>query len=134
MTSSSNNVRLDKWLWAARFFKTRSLAQQAVTGGKVHLEGQRVKAGHTLRVGARLQIRRGFEQFEVVVLALSETRGSASVAQTLYQETEASRQQREHEAELRKANAAAMPYSEGKPDKRQRRQLQQFRQHQSDHN
>lgn len=126
-------MRLDKWLWAARFFKTRSLAQQAVTGGKVHLDGQRVKAGHTLRAGARLQIRRGFEQFEVVVLALSETRGSASVAQTLYQETDASRQQREHEAELRKANAAAMPYSDGKPDKRQRRQLQQFRQHQSDH-
>lgn len=133
MKPEQSRTRLDKWLWAARFFKTRSLAQQAVTGGKVHLDGQRVKAGHLVRLGARLNIRRGFEQFEVVVTALSETRGSAQMAQQLYQESEQSQQQRLREAELRRANAAATPYSDGRPDKRQRRQLQQFRQHQHHH-
>ncbi|MBO0708230.1 MAG: RNA-binding protein [Candidatus Dormibacteraeota bacterium] len=126
MPSDSARVRIDKWLWAARFFKTRALASEAVDGGKVHLNGDRVKAAHAIKPGDRLEIRRGQEEFEVVVRALSEQRGPAPVAQELYQETEASAAKRQVLADQHRALAAAMPRFEGRPDKRSRRALAKF--------
>nr|MBP6749857.1 RNA-binding S4 domain-containing protein [Xanthomonadaceae bacterium] len=112
---------LDQWLWAARFFKTRSLAKQAIETGKVEVGGQRAKASRTVRVGDALRIARGDEIFEIEVSALSDRRGSAAVAQTLYAETEASKARRaETLATLRAARAGYQP-PETKPDKRARR-------------
>jgi ribosome-associated heat shock protein Hsp15 len=114
-------VRLDVWLWAARFFRTRSLAKQAVETGKVDVAGQRPKSSRAVRVGEALQISRGDEVFEVEVRGLSEMRGPAPVAQQLYAETEASLARR---AELRLQRAAAKngyQPPEHKPDKRARR-------------
>ncbi|MCC7634993.1 RNA-binding S4 domain-containing protein [Stenotrophomonas rhizophila] len=114
-------MRLDVWLWAARFFKTRSLAKQAVETGKVDVGGHRPKSSRAVRVGELLQISRGDETWEVQVSALSELRGPAPVAQQLYQESEASRARR---AELRAQRAAARngyQAPEHKPDKRARR-------------
>lgn len=117
----TNTLRLDQWLWAARFFKTRSLAKQAIDTGKVEVGGQRAKASRAVRVGDALRIARGDEIFEVEVLGLSDRRGSASVAQTLYAETEASKARRaETMATLRAARAGYQP-PESKPDKRARR-------------
>ncbi|HEX4910285.1 MAG TPA: ribosome-associated heat shock protein Hsp15 [Permianibacter sp.] len=127
--AADERTRLDKWLWAARFYKTRSLAQAAVEGGKVHYEGQRVKPGHAVRLGARLSVRSGFDEREVIVRGLSEQRGSATVAQGLYEETADSIARRERTAALRKAAALSQPTSDGRPDKRQRRQWQHFQQH-----
>lgn len=127
MSTAATPVRLDKWLWAARFFKTRSLAQQAVNGGKVQVNGQRAKASHELRLGVKLSIRRGYERIEVDVLGLTEKRGSASFAQALYLETAESREKREKEAEIRKMAALAAPRSDHKPDKRERRQLHKLK-------
>src|SRR4249920_616444 len=90
-----DSVRLDVWLWAARFFKTRSLAKQAIESGKVEVAGQAAKPSRALRVGEALQVRRGLELFEIEVLALSEQRGSATIAQTLYRESDASVARRE---------------------------------------
>lgn len=126
MPSDSERVRIDKWLWAARFFKTRVLAGEAVDGGKVHVNGDRVKAARPLKPGDRLEIRRGQEQFEVIVRALSERRGPASVAQELYEETEASATRRQAAADQQRALAAATPHFEGRPDKRSRRALAKF--------
>jgi ribosome-associated heat shock protein Hsp15 len=120
------SVRLDKWLWAARFFKTRALAAEAVNGGKVHLRGQRVKAARGVKLGDCFEIRRGYERFEVVVTALAERRGSAAAAQLLYRETEASEQRRRAEAEQRRLAMLQRPQSEGRPDKKQRRQIRRF--------
>ncbi|MCC7248123.1 MAG: RNA-binding S4 domain-containing protein, partial [Lysobacter sp.] len=111
----------DQWLWAARFFKTRSLAKQAIETGKVEVGGQRAKASRTVRVGDALRIARGDEIFEIEVSALSDRRGSAAVAQTLYAETEASKARRaETLATLRAARAGYQPPGT-KPDKRARR-------------
>lgn len=129
VAAADERTRLDKWLWAARFYKTRSLAQAAVEGGKVHYEGQRVKPGHAVRLGARLSVRSGFDEREVIVRGLSEQRGSASVAQGLYEETADSIARRERAAALRKAAALSQSTSDGRPDKRQRRQWQHFHQH-----
>src|SRR4249919_2476574 len=121
MKEPLTTVRLDLWLWAARFYKTRSLAKHAIESGKVEFEGQAAKASRTLRGGESLQVRRGDERFEVTVLALSDKRGSASIAQTLYSEADESRERRLREAaERRAANAGYRPPS-GKPDKRARR-------------
>lgn len=117
----SASVRLDLWLWAARFFKTRSLARQAVDTGKVEVGQQRAKAARALRVGDHLRVVRGEEIFELAVTALSDTRGPASVAQTLYAETEASRAAREHARGLRAAQRNGYRAPETKPDKRARR-------------
>ncbi|UHQ21826.1 RNA-binding S4 domain-containing protein [Lysobacter sp. 5GHs7-4] len=114
-------MRLDLWLWAARFYKTRSLARTAIETGKVEVGGQRAKASRALRAGDGLRISRGEEQFEVHVLALSDTRGPASVAQTLYAETEASRAAREAARALRAAERNGYQAPETKPDKRARR-------------
>jgi len=118
-----NSIRLDKWLWAARFYKTRALARQMVQSGKVHYDGQRSKLSKIVQVGAVITLRQGFDTKEVEVLALSEQRRGASEAQLLYQETAESVEKREQNAEARKLNALYNPHPEGRPDKKQRRQL-----------
>lgn len=127
-TPTLSKVRIDKWLWAARFFKTRSLAKQAIDGGKVHVDGQRVKASKELTVGLVLQIRQGYDEREVVVTALSEQRRGAPEAAQLYQETPASVERRELTAQQRKLAGALEPLSDGRPTKKQRRQIHQFKQ------
>ncbi|GHE29331.1 RNA-binding S4 domain-containing protein [Vulcaniibacterium thermophilum] len=119
--NDSAGVRLDLWLWAARFFKTRSLAKQAIETGKVEIGGQRAKASRAVRVGDPLRIVRAGEVFEIEVRALSDTRGPASVAQTLYSESDASRLAREQARALRAAERAGFQPPESKPDKRARR-------------
>jgi len=121
-------VRLDKWLWCARFFKTRSLATAAVSGGKVHVNGARVKAAHEVRIGDQLEITRGSERYVVVVRGLSLKRGSALTAQQLYEETAASRETRARHAELRKLAALASPAPARRPDKKSRRLIHRFKQ------
>ena len=112
-------VRLDVWLWAARFFKTRSLAKHAIEGGKVEVNGAGGKPGKIVHVGASLRITRGEDRFEIEVVALAEQRGPATVAQQLYRETDASRAAREAALEQRRLTGEARP--KGKPDKRARR-------------
>jgi len=119
-------VRLDKWLWAARFYKTRALAKAAIESGKVHCRGERCKPGKEPRIGDEYQLRTGFDDRTVVVLALSDVRRGAPEAQRLYAETEESIARREQAAALRKAGALGVS-TDGKPTKKQRRQLFQFR-------
>ncbi|RRV17282.1 ribosome-associated heat shock protein Hsp15 [Pseudomonas saudiphocaensis] len=119
-------VRLDKWLWAARFFKTRALAKTAIEGGKVHCKGERCKPSKELRVGEELVIRAGFDERTVVVRALSDVRRGAPEAQLLYEETTESLTRREQAAALRKAGALGVE-TDGRPSKKQRRDLQRFR-------
>jgi len=116
-------VRLDKWLWAARFYKTRSLARDMVQGGKVHYNGQRCKASKTVEVGALLSIRQGEQLFEVVVEVLSEQRRGAPIAQTLYKETDKSVAKREQHQMLRKLSLQNAPHPDRKPNKKERREL-----------
>jgi ribosome-associated heat shock protein Hsp15 len=121
------SLRVDKWLWAARFFKTRSLAAEAVEGGKVHLNGARTKPAHIIRAGDELTIRRGPYETVVIVRALSEQRGPAAAAQALYEENEASKAAREAlAAQLRLERGAAFQ-SEGRPSKKERRDIQNFK-------
>lgn len=121
------SVRADKWLWAARFFRTRSAAQQAVEGGRVRLGGERIKPARELRVGDELMIRIGTASWAVRVMQLSDKRGSATVARTLYTEDEASRAQREEQAALRKFAVDPAQGRHGRPTKRERRQLERWR-------
>ena len=121
-----NTVRIDKWLWAARFFKTRALASTAVSGGHVQIDGSRIKPSRNVQVGNRLHIRRGEELFEIDVLALSERRGPAKEAAWLYAETEESIKQREAAREQRKLIGGPMARPEGRPDKRDRKKIRQF--------
>lgn len=121
MTEAAASVRLDLWLWAARFFKTRSLARQAIDTGKVELDGQRVKPARALHVGDALRIVRGEEAYAVTVSALATVRGPASVAQLLYVEDAASRAQREAARAQRSAERAGYQPPQGRPDKRARR-------------
>ena len=123
---SGETVRLDKWLWAARFFKTRALAAAAVSAGKIHSAGQSVKPSRGVKIDECFEIRRGYETFEIVVTALSDRRGSATTAQLLYREIESSVDRRKVEAEKRKLAMMARPQSEGRPDKKQRRQIRRF--------
>lgn len=120
-TGIQEHVRLDLWLWAARFYKTRSLAKHAIETGKVEVGGQRAKPSRVVRVGDAMRVMRGEEIFEVEVRALSDTRGPASVAQTLYAESEASRARREAERATRAAARAGYQAPDTKPDKRARR-------------
>ena len=120
-------VRMDKWLWAARFFKTRSLAARACELGRIESNGQQAKASREVRAGDLLQVRNDGGDFQVEVVLLSEMRGPAAVAQTLYHETEASRELRLKLAEERKAMAHFEALREGKPSKRNRRELDRFR-------
>jgi ribosome-associated heat shock protein Hsp15 len=117
-------VRLDIWLWAARFYKTRALAKQAIEGGKVEVAGQGAKASRLLKGGEQLRLRRGEELFEVQVLGVSERRGSAPVAQALYAESDESRETRLRLAAERRAANAGYRAPAGKPDKRARRLIQ----------
>src|SRR5436309_11305835 len=121
------NLRIDKWLWAARFFKTRSVATRACELGRVQSNNQTVKPAREVRVGDLLQIRTESGDFQVEVLLLSEVRGPASVAQTLYRETDASRELRLKAAEERKAMQHFEPSRQGRPSKRDRRQIIRFR-------
>ena len=118
---SPASVRLDLWLWAARFFKTRALAKQAIETGKIEIGGQRAKPARGVRVADAMRITRGEESFEIEVLALSDVRGPASIAHTLYSETEASRLRRESARAERSAERAGYRAPETKPDKRARR-------------
>lgn len=118
-------VRIDKWLWAARFFKTRSLATEAVDGGKVDVNGARVKPAKLVGVGDEVRVRVGAQLFVVRVTDTAERRGSATVAAMLYQETEESAAARARDAEQRRLGAVA--FDEGRPDKRDRRDIQKFR-------
>ena len=120
-------VRIDKWLWAARFYKTRSLARKAVEGGKVRYEGARIKPSKEIEVGRLVVARIGNDDKEVQVLRLSEKRGSAPIAQTLYEETEASITQREKNAALHQAANAAAPDLSHRPNKQERRKLKQLK-------
>ncbi|AQY63737.1 MULTISPECIES: RNA-binding S4 domain-containing protein [Pseudomonas] len=124
--AEEEKIRLDKWLWAARFYKTRALAKAAIESGKVHHRGERCKPGKEPRVGDELQIRIGFDEKTVVVQALSSVRRGAPEAQALYAETEASVAKRENAAAMRKAGATGMT-TDGKPSKKQRRDLFKFR-------
>lgn len=121
-----DKVRLDKWLWAARFFKTRALAKAAIEGGKVHCRGERCKPGKEPKIGEELVIRAGFDGRTVVVRALSAVRRGAPEAQLLYEETADSLARREQAAAMRKAGSLGVE-TEGKPTKKQRRALQRFR-------
>ena len=120
----SDSVRLDLWLWAARFYKTRSIAKQAIESGKVEISGQHVKAARGVKIGEQIALRRGEDRFEIQVIALSEKRGSATIAQTLYSEPDESRERRLREAAERKAANAGYRPPAGKPDKRARRLIQ----------
>jgi len=127
MVAGEIKIRLDKWLWAARFFKTRALSAQAVTGGKVHLRGNRIKPSRRVKIDDCYEIRRGLECFEVIVTDLSERRASAAIAVGLYRETESSIDKREIDTEKRKLAAMQRPRSGSRPDKKQRRKIRQFR-------
>lgn len=124
---SSGRVRLDKWLWAARFYKTRSIAQEAIEGGKVRYEGQRPKAGKFVTIGATVEVRKGSISFEVIIEQLSDKRGSASQAETLYHETERSLKKREEDAWRRRTMQAAHMPPARRPNKKQRRELQRMK-------
>ncbi|AMF95864.1 ribosome-associated heat shock protein Hsp15 [Vibrio fluvialis] len=126
MSSPSEAVRLDKWLWAARFYKTRSLARNMVDGGKVHYNGQRTKPSKLVEVGAIITLRQGNEEKTVVIERVSEQRRGAPEAQTLYSETAESVVKRERMALARKLNATN-PAPDRRPDKKQRRDLLKFK-------
>ena len=121
------SVRMDKWLWAARFFKTRALASRACDLGRIASNGQQAKASREVRLGDLLQVKNEGGDFQVEVLLLSEARGPAAVAQTLYRETEASRELRLKVAEGRKELLQFGGLREGKPSKRDRREIHRFR-------
>jgi ribosome-associated heat shock protein Hsp15 len=118
-----DNVRIDKWLWAARFFKTRSLATDAVDNGKVKLAGERIKPARAVKPGDLLAIDNGAETWEVTVLGISDKRGAAPVARLLYQETESSVARRAHDAEARKLYREPGTTIKGRPTKRDRRAI-----------
>ena len=117
------NVRIDKWLWAARFFKTRSLATDAVDTGRVRLDGDRIKPARTVKVGEKLLVDNGAEVWEIVVLAISDVRGPAPVARLLYEETSASVVKRENDQEARKLYREPGTTIKGRPTKRDRRAI-----------
>ncbi|MEJ2792732.1 RNA-binding S4 domain-containing protein [Iodobacter sp. LRB] len=124
-----SGVRIDKWLWAARFFKTRSLASAAIDAGHVHLNQQRVKPARLLKVGDTLRVRTEQGEYEIAVLTLSEQRGPAPAARMLYQENAESMLKRERDKEARQlAPRFEHPAGEGRPSKKWRRQLHQFEQ------
>ena len=124
---SAERVRIDKWLWAARFSRTRAKAKIAIDGGKVECDGVRAKPAREISVGSMLRIRQGYDVLTVEVLALSERRGSAQDAATLYQETEESREAREREAERRRARRSYVDLPDGRPERRDRRTLERIK-------
>lgn len=129
MLESHNDeaVRLDKWLWAARFYKTRALAKEMINSGKVHYNGQRAKSSKNSEIGARIKLRQGYDEKEIVIKKISGVRQSAAIAQTLYEETSDSISKRQANAEARRLNILLNPAPDSKPDKKQRRQLLRFK-------
>lgn len=125
--SEDDHVRLDKWLWAARFYKTRTLAKEMIDGGKVQYNNQRTKPNKTVEIGAMIKLRQGNDEKEVEVLALSTQRRGAPEAQKLYQETAQSIEKREKIALARKYNVLSMPHPDRKPNKKERRDLIKFK-------
>ncbi len=123
-------VRLDKWLWAARFYKTRALARQAIDGGKVELEGVRAKPGKNVASGMKLHIRIGHDIREIIIDNISDKRGPAKDAQKLYSETAESQQRRQAAVEQRKLAARIIQHDQNRPEKHQRRKMQQFKRYQ----
>lgn len=122
-----SKVRVDKWLWAARFYKTRSLATDAINGGKVHVNGQRIKPSRAVNIGDVVKLRQGELQKSITVTAISDRRGPASMAATLYEESADSQQQREAFIEQRKLLRASLPDDARRPNKKQRRQIVRFK-------
>jgi len=125
--ANSEKVRLDKWLWAARFYKTRAIAKGAIEGGKVHYDGQRCKVSKTVDVGAEITLRQGFDEKTVVVKAISDQRKGAPQAQALYDETVDSIKKRMDEAERRRIMKSSMLTPDHKPNKKERRDMQRFK-------
>lgn len=124
---TSEGVRLDKWLWAARFYKTRALAREMIEGGKVHYNGQRSKPGKVVELQAELTLRQGNDERTVIITAIGDQRRPASEAQQMYAETAASIEKREKNALARKMNALTMPHPDRRPDKKERRDLLKFK-------
>lgn len=129
--SDTKKIRLDKWLWAARFYKTRAIAKAAVEGGKVHYDGQRCKVSKTVEINAKLTIRQGFDEKTVIIKELAEQRRGAPEAQALYEETADSIKARMDESERRRIMKHASGIPDQRPNKKQRRQIHQFK-HQSE--
>jgi len=122
--SQDTKIRIDKWLWACRFYKTRAIAKAAIEGGKVHYQGQKPKPGKIIKIGELVKLRQGHDERTVVVLELSDRRQSAPIAQTLYKETAESIIKREEITQMRKL---AAPSTTGRPDKKQRRMIHRFK-------
>ncbi|MCX8958867.1 ribosome-associated heat shock protein Hsp15 [Erwinia psidii] len=120
-------IRLDKWLWAARFYKTRSTAREMIEGGKVHYNGQRTRPGKTVELQAEVTLRQGNDEKTVIVHALSDQRRPATEAQQMYSETAESIEKREKIALARTINALSMPHPDRRPDKKERRDLLKFK-------
>ncbi|WP_437612670.1 ribosome-associated heat shock protein Hsp15 [Erwinia sp. V71] len=125
--SSNAGVRLDKWLWAARFYKTRAVAREMIEGGKVHYNGQRSKPSKLVELDAELTLRQGNDERTVHILAITDQRRPATEAQQLYAETAESIEKREKVALARKMNALTMPHPDRRPDKKERRDLMKFK-------
>lgn len=126
VAGAESRVRLDKWLWAARFFKTRSLAAEAVAGGKVHVGGQRSKPAHAVRIGEMLRIQRGPDEYLITVKALGDRRGPAREAILLYEEAAESRLRREQLGEQRRLHSLSFPQPSTRPTKQDRRRIVRF--------
>jgi len=124
---NSETSRIDKWLWTSRFFKTRPLASDAVNGGKVHLNGQRVKAGRAVKIGDELTIQKDSVLYEVTIKGINKTRRPAKEARLTYEESEQSREKREQEQQIKKLASASRPVPKRKPGKREREQLRNFK-------
>lgn len=127
LSSDNKKIRLDKWLWAARFYKTRAIAKAAIEGGKVHYEGQRCKVSKTVDLNAKLTIRQGFDEKVVIIKALSDQRRGAPEAQELYEETADSIKARMDQTELRRVMKHATAAPDHRPNKKERRQIHQFK-------
>lgn len=123
----NGSTRLDKWLWAARFYKTRAIAKQMIDGGKVFYNGQRTKSGKSVAIGDKIRVRQGYEEKEVIITALADRRRDADFAATLYEETFDSAESRAKNAIARKQGILLSPASDTKPDKKQRRKLREFK-------
>lgn len=126
-TQENLSARLDKWLWAARFYKTRAIAKQMIDGGKVFYNGQRTKSSKSVNIGDKIKIKQSYEEREVIVVVIAEKRKDATFAQTLYNETSDSIETREKTNLARKQGILLSPASDTKPDKKQRRKLREFK-------
>jgi ribosome-associated heat shock protein Hsp15 len=127
-TLQADKLRVDKWCWMTRFYKTRKLATDAVSGGKVHVNGQRIKASHCVKISDVLEINRAQECWDVIVTGIPERRGPAKEARLMYQETEEGQARRKSQQNINKAIRVARPREEVKPDKHQRKQLRKLKQ------